>query len=130
MTLPEETISETITLTPSAASAVRDVMENKKLSGYSLRLFVMGSGCSGYQYGLGLDNNVQPDDVIFETDGVKLIVANDLVDYLQGTTVDYIESENASGFKISNPHPLSSCGCGQDSPSTNGETSGGCAGCG
>jgi iron-sulfur cluster assembly accessory protein len=130
MTLPVETITETITLTPSAANAAREVMVSKKLNGYALRLFIMGSGCSGYQYGLGLDNNIQSDDTVFETDGIKLIVANELLDYLQGTTVDYIENENASGFKISNPHPLVSCGCCQGSASTNGETSGGCAGCG
>jgi iron-sulfur cluster assembly accessory protein len=105
-------------------------MANKNLAGYALRLFIMGSSCSGYQYGLGLDNNIEADDSVYETGGIKLVVANDMLDYLQGTTVDYIENEDASGFRISNPHPLASCGCGQSSASTSEQESCGCSGCG
>lgn len=133
MTFPEETTVESVTLTQSAADAVHDVTTKKNLQGYALRLFISGGGCSGYQYGLALDNNIRDEDMVIETDGIKLIVDEVSIKYLQGATVDYVEGMTSSGFKIINPNAAATCGCGQSFNSQEGEegeTSGGCAGCG
>jgi iron-sulfur cluster assembly protein len=130
MTLPEQTLTQPVTLTKPAADAVREVMNQKNLPGYALRLFISGGGCSGYQYGLALDSNIRSEDVVIEVDGVKLIVDEVSIKYLQGATVDYVEGMTSSGFKIINPNAVSSCSCGQSFDSSEGETSAGCSGCG
>jgi len=130
MTFPVETITAQVTLTPSAADAVRDVIVKKNLDGYALRLFISGGGCSGYQYGLALDNNIRTDDTVVETNGIKLIIDEVSIKYLQGATVDYVEGMTSSGFKINNPNAASTCGCGQSFNSSEGESGGNCSGCG
>jgi iron-sulfur cluster assembly protein len=130
MTFPVETTTDQVTLTQQAADAVRDVMIKKNLEGYALRLFISGGGCSGYQYGLALDNSVRSEDTIIETDGIKLIIDEVSIKYLQGATVDYIEGMASSGFKIINPNASSTCGCGQSFNSSEGSTSDSCSGCG
>jgi iron-sulfur cluster assembly protein len=130
MTLPEQTLTQPVTLTKPAADAVREVMNQKSLPGYALRLFISGGGCSGYQYGLAMDSNIRSEDVVTEVDGVKLIVDEVSIKYLQGATVDYVEGMTSSGFKIINPNAVSSCSCGQSFDSSEGETLAGCSGCG
>ncbi len=133
MTFPEATTVQPVTFTLSAAAAAREVMSKKNLDGFSLRLFISGGGCSGYQYGLALDNNTRADDTNTETDGVRLLVDEVSIKYLQGATVDYVEGLTSSGFKITNPNAVSSCGCGQSFTSKEGEEespAGGCSGCG
>jgi iron-sulfur cluster assembly protein len=130
MTLPEQTLTQPVTLTKPAVDALREVMTQKNLPGYALRLFISGGGCSGYQYGLALDSNIRSEDVVTEVDGIKLIVDEVSIKYLQGATVDYVEGITSSGFKIINPNAVSSCSCGQSFNSSEEDTSGGCAGCG
>ena len=130
MAFPDETITQSVTLTQPAAEAIRDVLLQKNLPGYALRLFISGGGCSGYQYGLALDSNIRSEDIVIETDGIKLIVDEVSIKYLQGATVDYVDGMTSSGFKIINPNAVSSCGCGQSFNSSDEEASGSCAGCG
>lgn len=128
MTLLTDTTTQ-VTLSEPAAQAVRGIMTEKNLQGYALRLFISGGGCSGYQYGLALDNNVRTEDAVFETDGIRLIVDEVSINYLQGATVDYVEGESTSGFKIINPTANLSCSCSQGDTSSD-DTSDGCPGCG
>ena len=130
MTLPDETITQSVCLTQPAAAAIRDVLQQKNLPGYALRLFISGGGCSGYQYGLALDSNIRSEDKVFETEGIKLIVDEVSIKYLQGATVDYVDGITSSGFKIINPNAISSCNCGQSFNSSDEDASGSCAGCG
>ena len=130
MTLPEETITQSITLTQPAADAVRDVITSKNLQGYGLRLFISGGGCSGYQYGLALESNIRAEDLVTETDGIKLIVDEVSIKYVHGATVDYVEGLTANGFKVINPNAESTCGCGQSFNSNDGDSANSCAGCG
>jgi len=130
MIVPEVTIIKPVTLTQPAADAVRELMTTKNLEGYNLRLYISGGGCSGYQYGLALDNNIHNEDTITETDGIKLLIDEVSIQYLQGATVDYIEGITSSGFKIINPNATSTCGCGQSFNSSGEEAGDGCAGCG
>jgi iron-sulfur cluster assembly protein len=130
MTLPEQTLTQPVTLTKPAADAIREVMSQKNLPGYALRLFISGGGCSGYQYGLAMDSNIRSEDVVTEVDGIKLIVDEVSIKYLQGATVDYVEGITSSGFKIINPNAASSCSCGQSFNSSEDDSPSNCAGCG
>ena len=103
-----------ITLTETAAEAVRELLEDRELEGYGLRVFVAGGGCSGYQYGMSLEKDLIENDTVLEQHGVKLMIDDVSIQYLTGATVDFITTEQGSGFQINNPNPLpaSSCGCG------------------
>src|SRR5207245_4906264 len=73
---------------------------------------IEGGGCSGFQYGLGFDRGAQEGDHEFEVEGVKVVVDPFSAPYLRGSTVDYLETIQESGFKIDNPNAVASCGCG------------------
>lgn len=131
--LVNESQTSSIELTPAAADAVRELLEKKDLNDYALRVFVSGGGCSGFQYGMALENNIRDSDLIFDQHGVKVVVDEMSINYLQGASVDYIDELMGSGFKIENPNALSSCGCGssfrtKDDPESGG-ISGGCGSC-
>lgn len=124
---------EIITITPTAAQAVRELLEKRDLPGYALRVFVSGGGCSGLQYGMALEENIRESDFSSEVDGIKIVVDEISINYLRGSTVDYVDDLMGSGFKIENPNAVSSCGCGSSfktSNEHNHETSaGGCSSC-
>jgi iron-sulfur cluster assembly protein len=128
MSVIEQTQTEEISITPAAAQAVQDLLAKRNLEGYSLRMFIQGGGCSGYQYGMALDNRVRDTDQIFSQHGVQVIV-DEIHQLPQSATVDYVDEIMGSGFKINNPNAVSSCGCGSSfRTSEDGESSGG--GCG
>lgn len=129
--LSETIQTDFITLTPAAAQAVRDLLAKRNLEGYALRVFVSSAGCSGFQYGMALEGNIRENDLSQEFDGIKVVVDEVSISYLQGASVDYVESEMGSGFKIENPNAITSCGCGNSSRNQDGsEYGGGCSGCG
>ena len=115
-----------ITLTEAAANAVKDLLSQKKLNEHGLRVYIAGSGCQGYQYGMALEKEPKASDAVMEQHGVKIIIDDVSAVYLQGATIDYVETEMESGFKIDNPNSMSSCGCG----STGDQTSSSGCGCG
>ena len=110
--LIEQTQTNQITITPAAAEAVRDLLSKRNLEGYALRVFVQGGGCSGFQYGMALEGNVRENDLAFEHHGIKVVVDEVSINYLEGTTIDYVDELMGSGFKIENPNAVSACGCG------------------
>lgn len=131
--LAEQIDAEKITLTPTAAQAVIDLLEKRNLSGYALRVFVSGGGCSGFQYGMALENQIREQDLTYEMNGVKLVVDEVSINYLRGATVDYVDTLMGSGFKIENPNAVASCGCGNSfrtKDSGEGYNSQGGCGCG
>ena len=101
----------TITLTPSAARRVAFIAE-KQGKPAALRLAVEGGGCSGFQYRFGLAEGIETDDVISETDGVRLVVDSVSLDLVAGCVVDFVESMGGSMFKVENPQAVAGCGCG------------------
>ena len=107
-----ETKAFDINLTENAAKAVRDLLVKQNREGYALRVFVSGGGCQGYQYGMSLEETPMDTDVMKEFHGVKLVVDDISVNYLNGASIDYVEGVMGSGFKIDNPNAVSSCGCG------------------
>jgi iron-sulfur cluster assembly protein len=113
MNMPEPaTFVDPITLTESAAAAVRELLVQRNLPEYALRVYVSGGGCSGLQHGLALEGRVRPEDTAFESHGVKVVVDEVSIEYLRGATVDYVEKEADTGFKILNPNAMPSCNCG------------------
>ncbi len=101
-----------INLTPGAIKRVRSLLQEKDVDGYALRVFVSGGGCSGMQYGMGLEPEARETDVRFQFDDVQVVVDPESMTYLSGTTIDYVDDLMGGGFKIENPQAVSSCGCG------------------
>lgn len=101
-----------ITVTPMAAEKLREVMAQKGVEEAGLRVFVSGGGCSGLQYGMAFETQVEDDDVAFASEGLNVYVDPVSILYLQGSVVDYVDSLMGGGFKIENPNASSSCGCG------------------
>ena len=86
-----------------------------------LRVAIQGGGCSGFEYALGFDRGAQAGDHELEFHGVKVVVDPFSAPYLQGSTIDFLEGLQESGFKISNPNVVSSCGCGHSFQVAEGE---------
>ena len=103
-----------VEMTPAASDRVRALLDRDgKLETHALRLKVVGGGCSGLQYQLGFDDRITDADNEFRTGDVRLVVDDKSAAYLAGTVLDYVDTLQESGFKISNPNAKSTCGCGQ-----------------
>ena len=101
-----------ITITESAKTKILDLLAEEGNPDLSLRTFVQGGGCSGFQYGFTFDEDVNEDDTEFEKNGVTLIVDSMSFQYLVGAEIDYKEDINGSQFVIKNPNATTTCGCG------------------
>lgn len=109
--------AEVFTPTPlifseNAVGKVRSLIEEEGNERLSLRVFVTGGGCSGFQYGFTFDDETAEDDTIVERDGVRLVVDPMSFQYLAGSEVDYQEGLEGSRFVINNPNAATTCGCG------------------
>jgi iron-sulfur cluster assembly accessory protein len=101
-----------VNLTDIAAEKVRAFMQGQTAEGeIGLRVGVKGGGCSGFQYALALDEQ-RDDDHVFDAEGVRVLVDPASLQYVEGSTVDYTENFMGSGFEVSNPNVVASCGCG------------------
>ena len=100
-----------LTLSPSAAARVAAIAA-KQGKPAILRLAVEGGGCSGFQYQFGLVENPDGDDIVTETDGVRLVVDPVSLDLVSGCTVDFVESLGGAAFRVENPNATAGCGCG------------------
>jgi len=102
-------------ITNKAAEKLIEVLKENKKEGSGLRVEIVPGGCSGFQYGLELDDSTTDLDLLFEDKGVKIIVSKENMQFLKGAKLDYVDSLQGGGFKISNPNVKSdsSCGCGQ-----------------
>lgn len=103
-----------INITPKAAGEIKRIQtSDPTASSGMLRVMVVGGGCSGMSYKLGFDNQPQAaNDKVFEFEGIKLIVDAKSYLYLSGTTLDFTDGLNGTGFVFSNPNAKRTCGCG------------------
>ena len=101
-----------ITITSNAANHIRNFI-TKRGKGEGVRIGVKTSGCSGMAYTLEFVDDIQPEDQVFEQDGVKVFVDPKSLVYLDGTQVDYAKDGLQEGFKFENPNVKESCGCGE-----------------
>jgi iron-sulfur cluster assembly protein len=129
-----DTQAPALTITEAAASKVRELLQERDLEGFALRVFVQGGGCSGFQYGMGFEENFYAQDKIIETSGVKLVIDPTSLMYMAGAEIDYVDSLMGGGFAIHNPNAVSTCGCGHSFRTEGSEAgahgAGGCSSCG
>ncbi len=95
-----------------AADKVKDLSARQENPGSMLRVYIQGGGCSGFQYGFALESAENEDDMVVETDGVKLLVDPMSFQYLMGAEIDYLEDLQGARFVINNPNATTTCGCG------------------
>lgn len=127
----QEINTQLFTLTPAASEAVRNILTERNLEGYALRVYVAGGGCCGVNFGMALDNNFRDVDTTFEANGVKVVVDEVSIDYLRDATVDFVNDPmRGAGFAVNSPnakghsHGEGGCACGSNS----GASSCGCGG--
>ena len=101
-----------INLTPNAISAVEKFIKGADSPVAGLRIAISGGGCSGFQYGMTLEETKNEDDTVLEYGAITLLVDPLSAPLLEGVTVDFVDSLNGSGFKFENPNASSSCACG------------------
>jgi iron-sulfur cluster assembly accessory protein len=103
-----------IHVTEMAAAKINDLLAEENKAGAGLRVFVQGGGCSGFQYGLMIDEGEGDGtaDQVFEVHGVRLLVDPISLRYLNGAEVDFVDNSMGGGFTIKNPNAKSTCGCG------------------
>jgi len=117
------TETPTITLSTAASSTVVNILKERNLEGYALRVYVAGGGCgcSGVNFGMALDNNFRDVDTTFDVNGVKVVVDEVSIDYLRGATIDFVNDPvRGAGFAVDSPnakshdhaHAEGGCGCG------------------
>lgn len=101
-----------VTVTQTAASEVKRIMEQQDKGGWGLRIGVIGGGCSGLTYELRFEEKPGERDLVFEHHGVQVFVDPKSYLYLNGMTVDYRLDMLNGGFKFENPNAAGGCGCG------------------
>lgn len=99
-------------LTDVAVEKVKEVLVREGVKEGGLRVSVVGGGCSGFQYNLGIDESAREDDVVIEQGGVKLFLDPISRQYVYGTVIDYVNGLHGAGFKFVNPNANRTCGCG------------------
>lgn len=105
-------VPPSLVFTDSAASKVKELIDEENNPALNLRVFISGGGCSGFQYGFTFDENINEDDLVMENQGVKLLVDSMSFQYLIGAEIDYQENARGAQFVIRNPSAASTCGCG------------------
>ena len=101
-----------LSLSDLAVEKVKETMLKEGMQEGGLRVSVVGGGCSGFQYSLGLDTAAREDDIVVEQGGVKLFVDPISHQYVHGTMLDYVNGLHGAGFKFVNPNATRTCGCG------------------
>ena len=101
-----------VTLSDGAAAKVADLLAQEDGDDLALRVAVKPGGCSGYSYEMFFDTEVMPDDVVREFGAVKVVVDAASAELLTGSTLDFSDGLQDTGFHITNPNATRTCGCG------------------
>jgi iron-sulfur cluster insertion protein len=100
-----------VAITDNAAKRIAFLM-NQEGPGAKLRVEVNGGGCSGFSYGFRFDDAVQDDDLVIERNGAVVLIDEMSLQFLSGSTIDFVEDLMAASFRVENPNATASCGCG------------------
>jgi iron-sulfur cluster assembly protein len=131
MATVEQSETTVVTLTERAAGKIGALMASEPAGEAEvLRVAIQGGGCSGFEYALGFDRGAQSGDHELEFHGVRVVVDPFSAPYLQGSTIDFLETLKESGFKIENPNVVAAYGCGSSFQVAEGEDPGCGSGCG
>ncbi|CAL4321286.1 iron-sulfur cluster insertion protein ErpA [Buchnera aphidicola] len=101
-----------IKLTTNATKKISKLIQEKKNKNLKLRIYIIGGGCSGFQYQFIFDENIDKDDILIKKSNIFLVVDPISLQYLYGGTIDYLENLEGSKFIVSNPNAKNTCGCG------------------
>ena len=101
-----------IHVTDKAAEQIKSIMQKEEILDHGLRVAVMGGGCSGMSYKLAFEKTPVEGDKVYEENGVRIFVDGKSYLFLNGTTLDFSDGLNGTGFSFSNPNAKSTCGCG------------------
>jgi iron-sulfur cluster assembly protein len=101
-----------LSLTEAAASKFKEITAAETSPDIGLRVYVYSGGCSGYRYGMMVEDAPTTDDRLFETQGVRIYVDTNSVDLLTGSQIDYVDTLMGAGFTVNNPNAVAACGCG------------------
>ncbi len=109
--MSEMTTTLPVTVSASAAAKINAIMAKEGFDKF-LRVSVNGGGCSGFQYEFGFADNPEPDDLVIERDGARVLVDEVSLEFLTGSEIDYVNELIGAAFKIHNPLATANCGCG------------------
>ncbi|MFQ5477484.1 MAG: HesB/IscA family protein [Candidatus Binatia bacterium] len=101
-----------IELTPRAIDRIVEILNDKGLEGYGLRVGVVAGGCSGYEYSVKFVEEPTETDRVYQLDGFRLFVDAEAIEKIAGTVIDYIDGLHGAGLRFSNPQAVNTCGCG------------------
>ena len=103
--------STVVSLTDAAATKLRDLTKEETNPNIGLRVYVYSGGCSGYRYGMMLEDQPTPEDNVLEANGVRVYVDGQSVPLLTGASIDYVDTLMGAGFTVNNPNAVTACGC-------------------
>ena len=101
-----------ISLTEAAAGRLHDLTSEDANPAIGLRVYVYSGGCSGFRYGMALDDQPTAEDMLIESRGVKVYVDGMTAKYIEGSEIDYVDTLMGAGFTVNNPNAVAACGCG------------------
>ena len=101
-----------VTLTDAAAAKLGELTKEETNPAIGLRVYVYSGGCSGFRYGMMLEDAPTADDNVLEANGVKVYVDGKSIDLLKGSQIDYVDTLMGAGFTVNNPNAVAACGCG------------------
>lgn len=107
-----ERSGKVVTLTENAVVKYKELTSKNNKENFGLKFYVFPGGCSGYKYGMDFVEKAGENDIIYEERGIKIFIDKDSVPLLSGVKIDYLDTLQNSGFKISNPNSKGTCGCG------------------
>jgi iron-sulfur cluster assembly protein len=105
-------IEAVVTITDKAADKAKALLADRGVEDGALRVFVVGGGCSGYQYGMAIAHGREEDDIVIEHSGVTVLVDPESAPLMRGAEIDYVDDIMKSGFTIFNPNAVKGCACG------------------
>jgi iron-sulfur cluster assembly protein len=101
-----------VSLSDAAVSKLRELTKEETNPAIGLRVYVYSGGCSGFRYGMMLEDAPTPEDRILDASGIKVYVDGNSVDLLKGSEIDYVDTLMGAGFTVNNPNAVAACGCG------------------
>ena len=101
-----------VSLTDAAAAKLRELTKEETSPEIGLRVYVYSGGCSGYRYGMMLEDQPTADDNVLATNGMRVYIDANSVPLISGSSIDYVDTLMGAGFTVSNPNATSGCGCG------------------
>jgi len=101
-----------VSLTDAAALKLAELTKDETSPEIGLRVYVYSGGCSGYRYGMMLEDQPTPEDNVLHANGVRVYIDNNSVPLILGSEIDYVDTLMGAGFTVNNPNAVSGCGCG------------------